>query len=211
MRVSVAVAAACLGFASVSGAAQNESNASDPSAATTTTGMQLEEIVVTATKHEESLQDVAIAITAITSDDILARGLTQYADVLSSVPGVYYEDGGPGDTAIRIRGISPGGGGTPPTVATYFGEIPMSAQGGGNLGQHGTPRFVDIERVEVLRGPQGTVFGANALAGAIRVIPAAPDLQDYEINVGARGSATAHSGDASYNAEATVNLPLVQD
>ena len=180
MRISVAVAAACLGFASVSGAAENENNAApaDPSNAGTTVGLQLEEIVVTATKHEESLQDVAIAITAITADDIRARGLTQYADVLNSVPGVYYEDGGPGDTAIRIRGISPGGGGTAPTVATYFGEIPMSAQGGGNLGQHGTPRFVDIERVEVLRGPQGTVFGANALAGAIRVIPEAPDLQD---------------------------------
>jgi outer membrane receptor protein involved in Fe transport len=214
MRISVAVAAACFGFAGVADAAEAPSNAasSNPSDVATTTGLALEEIVVTATKHEESLQDVAIAISAITGDDIRARGLTQYADVLSSVPGVYYEDGGPGDTAIRIRGISSGGGGgTPPTVATYFGEIPLSAQGGGNLGQHGTPRFVDIERVEVLRGPQGTVFGANALAGAVRVIPAAPDLQDYEVELGARSFATAHSGDVSYNAEAALNLPLVQD
>lgn len=213
MRIRVAVAAACLGFVGISGAAEKENNAaaSVPSSEEATRGFQLEEIVVTATKHEESLQDVPIAITAVTADDILVRGLTQYADVLSSVPGVYYEDGGPGDTAIRIRGISPGGGGTPPTVATYFGEIPMSAQGGGNLGQHGTPRFVDIERVEVLRGPQGTVFGANALAGAIRVIPAAPDLQDYEVKLGARGFTTAHSDDASYNVEAAVNLPLVRD
>jgi len=173
--------------------------------------LQLEEIVVTATKHEESLQNVPIAVTAITSQDIVARGLTQYGDVLSSVPGVYYRDAGPGDTAIRIRGITPGGSGTPPTVATYFGEIPLSAQGGGNLGQHGTPRFVDIERVEVLRGPQGTVFGANALAGAVRVIPAQPDLQDYQVNLATRGFATAHSGDFSYNLEATVNLPLVED
>jgi iron complex outermembrane recepter protein len=213
MRIRVAVAAACLGFAGIAGAAEKENNAAsaEPSNEGTTTGFQLEEIVVTATKHEESLQDVPIAVTAITSQDIVSRGLTQYADVLSSVPGVYYEDAGPGDTAIRIRGITSGGGGTPPTVATYFGEIPISAQGGGNLGQHGTPRFVDIERVEVLRGPQGTVFGANALAGAIRVIPAAPDLQDYEVNVGTRGFATAHSDDVSYNVEAAVNLPLVQD
>ena len=169
----------------------------------------LEEIIVTATKRVAPLQDLPIAITALTSQDIVARGLKQYADVLSSIPGVYYEDAGPGDTSILIRGITAGPGA--PTVATYFGEIPLSAQGGGNLGQHGTPRFVDIDRVEVLRGPQGTVFGANALAGAIRVIPVAPNLQDYEIKLGTRGFATAHSQDFSYNVEGTVNLPLVQD
>ena len=208
MRIRVAVAAACFGVVASSGAAGQESSAGEQG---TARGMQLEEIIVTATKHEVSLQDVPSAITALTSQDIVSRGLTQYADILSSVPGVYYEDGGPGDTAIRIRGISSGGGGTPPTVATYFGEIPLSAQGGGNLGQHGTPRFVDIERVEVLRGPQGTVFGANALAGAVRVIPAAPDLESYEVHLGARGFATAHSSDPSYNLEAVVNLPLVED
>lgn len=173
--------------------------------------LPIEQIVVTATKHEEPLQDVPLAVTAITAQEILSRGITQYADFLSGVPGVYYENAGPGDSTIRIRGISPGGGGSPPTVATYFGEIPMSAQGGGNLGQHATPRFVDIERVEVLRGPQGTLFGANALAGAIRVIPAAPDLQEFQYKLGTRGFATAHSDDLSYHLEGTVNLPLVQD
>ncbi|MBL8269810.1 Plug domain-containing protein, partial [Steroidobacter sp.] len=181
MRISLALLAAVPGFVNLAMAAETGNQ----------DRFQLEEVVVTATKHEEPLLNVPIAVTAITAQDILSKGITQYSDVLSSVPGVYYEDAGPGDTTIRIRGISPGGGGTPPTVATYFGEIPMSAQGGGNLGQHATPRFVDIERVEVLRGPQGTVFGANALAGAVRIIPAAPDLQDYQFNVGTRGFATA--------------------
>jgi iron complex outermembrane recepter protein len=199
MRISLALLAAVPGFVNLAMAAESE------------VGFQLEEVVVTATKHEESLLNIPIAVTAITAQDILSKGITQYTDVLSSVPGVYYEDAGPGDTTIRIRGISPGGGGTPPTVATYFGEIPMSAQGGGNLGQHATPRFVDIERVEVLRGPQGTVFGANALAGAVRVIPAAPDLKDYQFNVGTRGFATAHSDDMSYHVEGMVNLPLLED
>ena len=162
----------------LAGAGQSDASAAETSDAQTP---QLEEIVVTATKHEERLQDVPIAITALTSRDITSRGLAGYADILSSVPGVYYQDGGPGDTAILIRGITQGGGGTPPTVATYFGEIPMSVQGGGNLGQHGTPRFVDIDRVEVLRGPQGTVFGANALAGAIRVIPAPAEPGEIRI------------------------------
>ncbi|MFC4314268.1 TonB-dependent receptor [Steroidobacter flavus] len=199
MRISLALLAAVPGLVNLASAAEAEG------------GFQLEEVVVTATKHAEPLLNVPIAVTAITAQDILSKGITQYADILSSVPGVYYEDAGPGDTTIRIRGISPGGGGTPPTVATYFGEIPMSAQGGGNLGQHATPRFVDIDRVEVLRGPQGTVFGANALAGAVRVIPAAPDLKDYQFNVGTRGFATAHSDDMSYHVEGMVNLPLVED
>lgn len=201
MRISLALLAAVPGMANLAMGAET----------TGETRFQLEEVVVTATKHEEPLLNVPIAVSAITAQDILSKGITQYSDILSSVPGVYYEDAGPGDTTIRIRGISPGGGGTPPTVATYFGEIPMSAQGGGNLGQHATPRFVDIERVEVLRGPQGTVFGANALAGAIRVIPAAPDLRDYQFNIGTRGFTTAHSDDMSYHLEAAVNLPLVQD
>lgn len=202
MRISLALLAALPGAVNLAMAADAEGGR-DP--------FQLEEVVVTATKHAESLLNVPIAVTAITAQDIQSKGITQYADILSSVPGVYYEDAGPGDTTIRIRGISPGGGGTPPTVATYFGEIPMSAQGGGNLGQHATPRFVDIERVEVLRGPQGTVFGANALAGAVRVIPAAPDLKEYQLNLGTRGFATAHSDDMSYHLEAALNLPLVED
>jgi outer membrane receptor protein involved in Fe transport len=200
MRISLAWLAAFPGFMQVAMAAESGSQSE----------FQLEEVVVTATKHEEPLLNVPIAVTAITAHDILSKGITQYADVLSNVPGVYFEDAGPGDTTIRIRGISPGGG-RPPTVATYFGEIPLSAQGGGNLGQHGTPRFVDIDRVEVLRGPQGTVFGANALAGAVRVIPAAPDLNDYRFSVGTRGFATAHSDDVSYHVEGMVNLPLVND
>ncbi|WP_157995478.1 TonB-dependent receptor plug domain-containing protein [Peristeroidobacter soli] len=157
MRISLALLAAVPGWVNLATAAETDG------------GFQLEEVVVTATKHPEPLLNVPIVVTAITAQDIQSKGITQYADILGSVPGVYYEDAGPGDTTIRIRGISPGGGGTPPTVATYFGEVPMSAQGGGNLGQHATPRFVDIDRVEVLRGPQGTVFGANALAGAVRV------------------------------------------
>ena len=208
---SAAPAALRLAQSDDSSAKQSEVGVSQGSEASDGQAPNLEEIVVTATKHEERLQDVPIAMTALTSRDITSRGLAGYADILSSVPGVYYQDGGPGDTAILIRGITQGGGGTPPTVATYFGEIPMSVQGGGNLGQHGTPRFVDIDRVEVLRGPQGTVFGANALAGAIRVIPAVPDLEKFEYNLGTRGFATAHSDDLSYHLEGTLNLPLAQD
>jgi outer membrane receptor protein involved in Fe transport len=179
-------------------------------AADTPRDMQvLQEIIVTATKRSEKLQDVPISISAITSEDITSRGFTNYADYLNSVPGVYFQDLGAGHGTVRIRGISASEGGVPSTTATYFGETVTSVL----TNQGGKPnlRLVDIDRVEVLRGPQGTLFGASALAGVVRVIPKAPNLQEFEANVGVRGFNTAHSEDTSYHAEATVNIPLVTD
>jgi iron complex outermembrane recepter protein len=180
------------------------------SAADTPRDLQvLQEIIVTATKRSERLQDVPISISAITSDDITSRGFTNYADMLNSVPGVFFQDFGAGQGTIRIRGISASEGGVPSTTATYFGETVTSV-----LTNHGGKpnlRLVDIDRVEVLRGPQGTLFGASALAGVVRIIPKAPNLQEFEADVGVRGFTTAHSGDASYHAEGAVNIPLVTD
>ena len=170
----------------------------------------LEEIIVTATKRAESLQDVPIAVSALRADDIAVRGLTQYADYLSTVPGVNFQDAGPGQSQIRMRGIvaSEGGGG-PASVATYFGETVTSVV---NLfGAKPNLRLVDIDRIEVLRGPQGTLFGANALAGVVRIVPAPADLTSFEINMGTRGFATAHADDASYHVEAAVNVPIIAD
>ena len=152
----------------------------------------LQEIIVTATKRTERLQDVPIAVSAITGEDIQARGFTNYADYLNSIPGVYFQDAGPGHGQIRIRGISAAEGGVPSTTATYFGETVTSVLT--NFGGKPNLRLVDIDRVEVLRGPQGTLFGASALAGVVRIIPNAPDLQEFEANVGVRGFTTAHSG-----------------
>ena len=169
----------------------------------------LQEVIVTATKRSERLQDVPIAVSAITSEDITTRGFTNYADMLNSIPGVYFQDLAAGAGTIRIRGISASEGGVPSTTATYFGETVTSV-----LTNHGGKpnlRLVDIDRVEVLRGPQGTLFGASALAGVVRVIPKAPNLQEFQADVGVRGFTTAHSGDASYHAEAAVNFPLITD
>jgi len=170
----------------------------------------LEEIVVTATKRSESLRDVPIAVSAIKAEDITARGLTQYADYLSSVPGVHFQDAGPGQSRVLIRGIvaNEGGGGSA-SVATYFGETVTSVM---NLfGGKPNLRLVDVERIEVLRGPQGTLFGANALSGVVRIVPSAADLDEFELKLGTRGFTTAHSSDASYHVEGVVNVPLIDD
>ena len=168
--------------------------------------IRLEEIVVTATKRSETLQDVPVAVTAISADEIAARGFTNYSDYINTVPNMYMADTGPGKAQIYIRGlVAQGGSGFP--VATYFGEAVTSLLT--NNGGFANLRLVDIDRVEVLRGPQGTLFGANSLAGVLRVVPAAPNLEDFQVNAAARGWSTAHSGDGSEHFEGVINLPLI--
>lgn len=171
-------------------------------------GGVLDEIVVTATKRVEKLQDVPVAVTVITNEQIEVRGYTNYADYLNSVPNVWMQDIGPGQTQLYIRGlVAQGGGGFP--VASYFGEAVTSILT--NNGGFANLRLVDIDRVEVLRGPQGTLFGANSLAGVIRVVPNAPDVTKILANVDVRGWATAHSGDSSGHVDGMLNMPIVTD
>src|SRR4051812_29465445 len=168
--------------------------------------IRLEEVVVTATKRSESLQDVAVAVTALTSQDIDARGFTNYNDFVNSVPNMYMEDQGPGKTQIYIRGlVAQGSAGFP--VATYFGEAVTSVIS--NQGGFANLRLVDIDRVEILRGPQGTLFGANSLAGVLRVVPNAPDLNKFAVEAAASGWSTAHPGDGSEHFEGVLNMPLI--
>jgi outer membrane receptor protein involved in Fe transport len=170
--------------------------------------IRLEEIVVTATKRSEALKDVPVAVTAITSEQIEARGFTNYADYINTVPNMYVQDEGPGQEQIYIRGlVASGGAGFP--VATYFGEAVTSVLS--NNGGFSNLHLVDIDRVEVLRGPQGTLFGANSLAGVVRIVPNAPNLNDFQVNVAARGWSTAHSDDGSEHFEGVINVPVIND
>lgn len=166
----------------------------------------LEEIVVTATKRAQTLIDVPVAVTAITADQMQARGFNSYADYLNTIPDVWMQDLGPGQTQLYIRGlVAQGGSGFP--VATYFGEAVTSVVT--NNGGFANLRLVDIDRVEVLRGPQGTLFGANSLAGVLRIVPAAPNLTDLQLNTDVRGWSTAHSDNLSGHGEGVLNLPIL--
>src|SRR5690349_9239127 len=142
----------------------------------------LEEVVVTATKRSEPLQDVPLSVSALSAEQIQTRGFSKFSDYINTIPGVYFQDGGVGNSTIHIRGATESGVGS--TVATYFGEAITSV-----LTNHGGKpnlRLVDIDQVEVLRGPQGTLFGADALAGVLRITPAAPDLKSLQVKTGAR-------------------------
>lgn len=169
----------------------------------------MEEIFVTAQKREERIQDVPISISALTSNEINERGLVSGEDYLRGLPGVNFVEGGAG---IIIRGIETNPAGAAANgraVSTYFGETSTTGSQGGV--DTNDIKLVDVERVEVLRGPQGTSFGDSALGGAVRIIPVAPRLDRVEGKVAANYSVTSGTGGENQMMQAVVNVPLLQD
>jgi len=173
---------------------------------------RIDEIVVTASKRETSLQDTAMSITAIGNKEIGRRGLVGMADYLPTIPGVSMVDRGPGRSGFVMRGIS-----TNPqstlrlgnTVDVYLGDIPLT--GNSTFGGTVDIKLIDTERVEVLRGPQGTLYGGGSLAGAIRNIPVAPDLQQFSGTVKADYSVTGEQGSDNNKIEAIINVPIIEN
>ena len=170
----------------------------------------LEEITVTATRVEKSLQDVPIAISALGGDDIEELGITNFSDYVLQLPSVTAGGSGPGQNTIYIRGIASttpnlttaGVAGLAPNVAFYLDDQPL-AQPGRNLDVYAA----DLKRIEVLSGPQGTLFGASSQAGNVRLITNKPDLSGTfgAVSVGAGAVA---AGEGNSNVEAMLNLPL---
>jgi outer membrane receptor protein involved in Fe transport len=171
---------------------------------------QLEEVVVTATKQEASLQDVPVAVSALTEESLNQRGVSNFSDYLIELPNVSAGGAGPGQSTMYIRGVASttpnlttsGVAGLSPNVALYLDEQPM-AQPGRNLDIY----IADINRVEVLAGPQGTLFGASSQAGVVRLITNKPDTSGFYGRVQA-GASTMKDGEANYNINAMLNIPL---
>ena len=140
---------------------------------------KLEEITVTATKVEQSLQDVPIAVSAIGADAIDELGITNFADYVMQLPSVTAGGSGPGQNTSYIRGLASttpnlttaGVAGLAPNVAFYLDEQPL-AQPGRNLDVYAA----DLQRIEVLSGPQGTLFGGSSQAGNVRLRTNKPDF-----------------------------------
>jgi len=173
----------------------------------------LEEITVTATRVEESLQDVPIAVSALGSDDIEELGITNFSDYVLQLPSVTAGGSGPGQNTIYIRGIASttpnlttaGVAGLAPNVAFYLDDQPLS-QPGRNLDVYAA----DLQRIEVLSGPQGTLFGASSQAGNVRLITNKPDLSGTFGSVSV-GAGAVSEGEGNSNIEAMLNLPLGQN
>jgi len=173
----------------------------------------IEEIVVTAQRRSESIQNVPISITALTAETLTQLNITTFDDYSKFLPSVTVANQGPGSGQIYMRGLattqdgeqSQGATGSFPNVAVYLDD--QSAQlPGRNLDIYAA----DIERVEVLEGPQGTLFGAGAQAGVVRYITNKPKLNQMEANANAGYGTTAH-GDPSSSVDLTVNFPVLDN
>src|SRR5882724_5375771 len=173
-----------------------------------TTGIS--EVVVTAQRREQSIQDVPITVQAITGEQLKQLNVVSFNDLLKYTPNVTFSGNGPGTGNIFVRGLGAVGSGNQsqsttapfPNVALYLDDQSMQFPARNN-----DVYLADMERVEVLEGPQGTLFGGGAQAGAIRYITNKPKIGVTEGNANAGYGITA-GGDPNYNANLTINLPF---
>jgi outer membrane receptor protein involved in Fe transport len=138
----------------------------------TTAGGGLQEVVVTATRHEESLSRVPLSVSVLTKDSMDLKGIKDFADVARFTPGVAFDTSQ--TNAIAIRGISSTGGSG--TTGIYIDDVPIQVRNLGFNSDDALVKLFDLDRVEVLRGPQGTLFGAGSEGGTVRYITTAPSL-----------------------------------
>lgn len=189
-------------FAQVNEASSSEDTVNDGA---------IEDIVVTARKRgQERLQDVPATIQALSGDTLAKMGVTSFEGFAYHVPGLTFVDQGPGLKRYTLRGIQSAG---QEQVAVYYDEVPVpgiqssTADSGSQIGDL---NLYDMDRIEVLKGPQGTTFGANSQTGAIRFIARKPDLSAVSGSVKLDASTLAH-GDPGASIYGMVNVPLVYD
>ena len=164
----------------------------------------LEEIVVTATRREESISRVPISITAINQDAIDQKGIKDFSDIVRFTPGVSFDAGQ--TNQISIRGISSSGGSG--TTGIYIDDTPIQVRNLGFNSDDTLVKLFDLDRVEVLRGPQGTLFGAGSEGGTVRYITVQPSLTQTSIYAKAETSYT-EGGTLSYESGVAASLPVI--
>jgi outer membrane receptor protein involved in Fe transport len=181
-----------------------------PAATPAATPPGLEEIVVTSQKRASTVQKIPISVTAVTGADLQARGITSLATLAQGTPGVSLKSEGPSQTEIEMRGMTSSGGNAP-TVGFYLDDIPLT---GPAAAQNGhvviDPDLYDLNRIEFLRGPQGTLFGSGSMGGTVRLITNQPDTTAFHASIDSTLSGT-EGGSLNHINNFMVNVPLVND
>src|SRR5882672_3728835 len=187
-------------IATTAGAVEAGSNAEPASAS----GGALEEIVVTATRREENISRVPISVTAFSQDMLDQKGIKDFGDVARFTPGVAFDAGQ--TNQISIRGISSTGGSG--TTGIYIDDVPIQVRNLGYNADDALLKLFDLDRVEILRGPQGTLFGAGSEGGAVRYITTQPSLTKSSVYAKAETSYT-QGGSLSYEAGVAAGGPVI--
>jgi outer membrane receptor protein involved in Fe transport len=203
LRFGLLCAAAYIGssFAPTGAKAQDQAPA--------TQAGQLEEIVVTSTKRTENLRAVPQSISVITGTQLQAMHVDDYADLARNVPGLSFTNsGGPGLSNLEIRGISSTIG--QPTVSIYLDDTPITIRNNSFYAGQPEPLLFDLAQSEVLRGPQGTLYGASSMGGTIRLVSNPVNLSSYQGSAYSELSETEHGG-LNYVFRGVVNVPIVTE
>ena len=170
----------------------------------------LEEVVVTASKRVSTVQDTPISISAVSGDDLLARGVASLAALAQGTPGVSLKSEGPSQTEIEMRGMTSSGGNSA-TVGFYLDDIPLAGPASAQNGHVVIdPDLYDLNRIEILRGPQGTLFGSGSMGGTVRLITNQPNLSQFQSTAQSVLSGT-DGGGFNHKDNLMVNLPLIDD
>ncbi len=207
-RIGLMSATMLAGFSAQNALAQVTTVAADGVAASAdTVAEQAQDIIVTGTRRATTLQDTPINISAVTAQELANQRIDDVRDLADFTPGVTIQDTGPRSTGtIVFRGInaddnSTFGANNDTAIATYLGESPLYLD----------LKLLDMQRVEVLRGPQGTLYGAGTLAGAIRYIPNRPDANKWEGLFHGRMFGMSHSDDPGFQTDGMINVPVIRD
>jgi iron complex outermembrane receptor protein len=181
----------------VSASAPAQNSTSDSSAI-------LQEVVVTAQKRNENLQDVPISMTAVTERSLELLGASDELGYFATIPGLSFQSQGPtgdqhGNVSLSLRGIASTSGAN--TVGFYINETPIHFV---------DPNLFDVNRIEVLRGPQGTLYGASSMGGTIKIVTNEPNTKDFGGKIDLTGSDTEH-GSSNVDGSVVFNLPIVDD
>ena len=194
---------------------QSQAVAGNPSGAPVSSEPEqasLAEIIVTAQKREERLIDVPQSVSVLSADTLATLGATQFSDFASTVPGLDFTTAGAGFNQISMRGVTTGFD-VSPTVGIYVDEVPYGSSthfaNGAQLSLD--VALFDLDRIEVLRGPQGTLYGASAMGGILKYVTKRPDTTSFGGNLQAGVSSTGDGGGINYNVASAVNLPLISD
>ncbi|TAM32732.1 MAG: TonB-dependent receptor, partial [Rhodanobacter sp.] len=168
--------------------------------------------MVTANKRSELLQNVPMAVSAVSGDDLRREGANSFADYATQIPGLNLISTAAGQTQLVLRGITSGSGQANASVSTYIDDAPYGSSTVYAIGGLLTPDIdpADIERIEVLRGPQGTLYGANSLGGLVKFVTTPPDATRAYGRVTV-GYDSVSGGGSGLTERAMFNVPLIED
>ncbi len=203
LACGVALGALAFSFGTAFAQAQN---ATPPNTASGEAS-SVSEVIVTANKREQRLRDVAMGVSALTGDELETRQLQSFVDFAPLIPGLSIQSGTPTENRVTIRGLNAGGAGA--SVGIYVDDSPIGSSNGlaGGATYTVNSDTWDLQRIEVLRGPQGTLYGANTEGGLIKYVTTAPNLSKFSA-IAQAGAVGVDGGEVQGSAKGVVNIPL---